>query len=106
MSCLSISDGVQETKKIKYYKRRKCDITFKVGEHEIIRTIEQYPHFLLPRGDHPYYQWGRKRSVCRIKQTLGKQKRDGLMIAPPLMVKVGTMILPDFIMNRRNLQIT
>lgn len=47
-------------KKIKYYKRRKCDITFKVGEHEIIRTIEQYPHFLLPRGDHPYYQWGRK----------------------------------------------
>ena len=47
-------------KEIKYYKRRKCDITFKVGEHEIIRTIEQYPHFLLPRGDHPYYQWGRK----------------------------------------------
>lgn len=45
---------------IRYYKRRKCDITFKVGEHEIIRTIEQYPHFLLPRGDHPYYQWGRK----------------------------------------------
>lgn len=45
---------------IKYYKRRKCDIKFKVGEHEITRTIEQYPHFLLPRGDHPYYQWGRK----------------------------------------------
>lgn len=45
---------------IRYYKRRKCDITFKVGDHKIIRTIEQYPHFLLPRGDHPYYQWGRK----------------------------------------------
>lgn len=47
-------------KAIKYYKRRKCDITFKVGNHEIVRTIEQYPHFVLPRGDHPYYQWGRK----------------------------------------------
>lgn len=47
-------------KGIKYYKRRKCDITFKVGEHEIVRTILQYPHMLLPRGDHPYYQWGRK----------------------------------------------
>lgn len=47
-------------KAIKYYKRRKCKITFKVGDKEIIREIEQYPHFLLPRGDHPYYQWGRK----------------------------------------------
>lgn len=47
-------------KEIKYYKRRKCKITFKVGDKEIIREIEQYPHFLLPRGDHPYYQWGRK----------------------------------------------
>ena len=47
-------------KAIKYYKRRKCDIKFKVGDHEIIRTIEQYPHLVLPRGDHPYYQWGRK----------------------------------------------
>lgn len=45
---------------IKYYERRKCEITFKVGDREITRTIEQYPHFLLPRGDHPYYQWGRK----------------------------------------------
>lgn len=47
-------------KGIRYYKRRKCDITFKVGEHKIVRTILQYPHMLLPRGDHPYYQWGRK----------------------------------------------
>lgn len=47
-------------KDIIYYKRRKCEIKFKVGEHEIIRTIEQYPHLVLPRGDHPYYQWGRK----------------------------------------------
>ena len=50
------SDG----RAIKYYERRKCEITFKVGDREITRTIEQYPHFLLPRGDHPYYQWGRK----------------------------------------------
>lgn len=47
-------------RKIRYYKRRKCDIKFKLGDHEIIRTIEQYPHLVLPRGDHPYYQWGRK----------------------------------------------
>ena len=47
-------------KVIKYYRRRKCEIKFKFGDHEITRTIEQYPHFLLPRGDHPYYQWGRK----------------------------------------------
>lgn len=47
-------------KDIKYYKRRKCEIKFKVGINEITRTIEQYPHFILPRGDHPYYQWGRK----------------------------------------------
>lgn len=45
---------------IKYYRRRKCDIKFKVGDYEIIRTIEQYPHFVFPRGDNPYYQWGRK----------------------------------------------
>lgn len=45
---------------IRYYPRRKCEIKFKVGDNEIIRTIEQYPHFLLPRGNHPYYQWGRK----------------------------------------------
>ena len=38
-------------KAIKYYKRRKCDIKFKVGDHEIIRTIVQYPHFVLPRGE-------------------------------------------------------
>lgn len=47
-------------KKIRYYRRRKCEIKFKVGDNEIVRTIEQYPHFAVPRGDHPYYQWGRK----------------------------------------------
>lgn len=45
---------------IKYYPRRKCEIKFKIGDHELVRTIEQYPHIVLPRGDHPYYQWGRK----------------------------------------------
>lgn len=47
-------------KAIRYHKRRKCEIKFKTGEHELVRTIEQYPHLVLPRGDHPYYQWGRK----------------------------------------------
>ena len=55
------SDGsTEEDKGIKYYKRRKCEITFTFGDRQIVRTIEQYPHLVLPRGNHPYYQWGRK----------------------------------------------
>ena len=62
-------------KEIKYYKRRKCDIKFKFGDQEIIRTIEQYPHFLLPRGDHPYYQWGRKDPFVGSNTAYGNKKR-------------------------------
>ena len=62
-------------KEIKYYKRRKCEITFKVGDNEIIRTIEQYPHFVLPRGDHPYYQWGRKDPFVGSNIAFGNKQR-------------------------------
>lgn len=62
-------------KEIKYYKRRKCEIKFKVGDQEIIRTIEQYPHFLLPRGDHPYYQWGRKDPFVGSNLAFGNKQR-------------------------------
>lgn len=62
-------------KEIKYYKRRKCDIKFKFGDQEIIRTIEQYPHFLLPRGDHPYYQWGRKDPFVGSNMAFGNKRR-------------------------------
>lgn len=62
-------------KAIKYYKRRKCDIKFKVGDHEIIRTIEQYPHLVLPRGDHPYYQWGRKDPFVGSNLAFGNKPR-------------------------------
>lgn len=62
-------------KAIKYYKRRKCDIKFTVGEHEIIRTIEQYPHFVRPRGDHPYYQWGRKDPFVGSNSIFGNKPR-------------------------------
>lgn len=62
-------------KEIKYYKRRKCKITFKVGDEEIIREIEQYPHFLLPRGDHPYYQWGRKDPFVGSNTAFGNKQR-------------------------------
>lgn len=62
-------------KEIKYYKRRKCKITFKVGDQEIIREIEQYPHFLLPRGDHPYYQWGRKDPFVGSNELWKNKKR-------------------------------
>lgn len=62
-------------KEIKYYKRRKCDIKFKFGDQEITRTIEQYPHFLLPRGDHPYYQWGRKDPFVGSNTAFGNKQR-------------------------------
>ena len=62
-------------KAIRYYKRRKCEIKFKVGDNEIIRTIEQYPHFVLPRGDHPYYQWGRKDPFVGSNMAYGNKQR-------------------------------
>lgn len=60
---------------IRYYKRRKCEIKFKVGDSEIIRTIEQYPHFAVPRGDHPYYQWGRKDPFVGTNTAWGNKPR-------------------------------
>lgn len=60
---------------IRYYKRRKCDIKFKVGDKEITRTIEQYPFFAVPRGDHPFYQWGRKDPFVGSNTAWGNKTR-------------------------------
>lgn len=60
---------------IRYYKRRKCEIKFKVGDSEITRTIVQYPHFAVPRGDHPYYQWGRKDPFVGTNTAWGNKPR-------------------------------
>lgn len=46
--------------RIKYYKSRECDIKFTAGGMEKVVTIKQYPHMAFPRGNNPYYQWGRK----------------------------------------------
>lgn len=62
-------------KEIRYYKRRKCEIRFKVGDNVLTRTIEQYPHFVLPRGDHPYYQWGRKDPFVGTNLAFGNKPR-------------------------------
>ena len=62
-------------KEFRYYKPRKCDITFTVGDQKITRTIEQYPHLLLPRGDHPYYQWGRKDPFVGSNAAWSNKKR-------------------------------
>lgn len=62
-------------KNIVYHKRRKCDITFKFGDQTIVRTIEQYPHIVLPRGDHPYYQWGRKDPFVGTNISGGNKER-------------------------------
>ena len=60
---------------IRYYKRRKCEIKFRVGDSEITRTIVQYPHFAVPRGDHPYYQWGRKDPFVGTNMAWGNKPR-------------------------------
>lgn len=60
---------------IRYYKRRKCEIRFRVGDSEITRTIVQYPHFAVPRGDHPYYQWGRKDPFVGTNTIWGNKAR-------------------------------
>lgn len=65
------SDG----KSIRIYKRRKCEIRFKVDDKEIVRTIEQYPHIAVPRGDHPYYQWGRKDPFVGSNTPFGNKPR-------------------------------
>lgn len=62
-------------KPIRYYKRRKCEIRFRVGDREITRTIVQYPHFAVPRGDHPYYQWGRKDPFVGTNTAFGNKPR-------------------------------
>lgn len=62
-------------KEITYYKRRKCKITFTIGDNTIVREIEQYPHILLPRGDHPYYQWGRKDPFVGSNLAYGNKPR-------------------------------
>lgn len=60
---------------IVYFQRRRCEIKFKVGDNEITRTIEQYPHFALPRGNSPYYQWGRKDPFIGTNMAWGNKKR-------------------------------
>lgn len=60
---------------IKYYRRRRCEITFTVGDRTITRTIEQYPHWVFPRGDHPYYQWGRKDPFVGSNTPFGNKER-------------------------------
>ena len=62
-------------REFRYYKPRKCVITFTVGDREIEREIIQYPHLLLPRGDHPYYQWGRKDPFVGTNELWTNKKR-------------------------------
>lgn len=53
---------------LRFYERHECElrITQKIsgsnGEHGFSQTVKivQEPHIALPRGNNPYYQWGRK----------------------------------------------
>lgn len=49
---------------IKYYRKRTCKIKFTAQTEDgpITRTVEiiKEPHIGFPRGNNPYYQWGRK----------------------------------------------
>ena len=65
-----------------YYRPRKCDITFTVGDLKIKRTIIQYPHLLLPRGDHPYYQWGRKDPFIGTNKLWTNKQRWSTVVKP------------------------
>ena len=69
-------------KEFRYYKPRKCDITFTVGDLKIQRTIIQYPHLLLPRGDHPYYQWGRKDPFIGTNKLWTNKQRWSTVVNP------------------------
>ena len=69
-------------REFRYYKPRKCVITFTVGEREIEREIVQYPHLLLPRGNHPYYQWGRKDPFVGTNQLWHNKHRWSTVVYP------------------------
>lgn len=51
--------------KIRYYERHECEvrITQRIssgkGVSQIVKIIQE-PHISLPRGNNPYFQWGRK----------------------------------------------
>lgn len=52
-------------KKIRYYDRHECEVKItqlisgEPGYSQIVKIIQE-PHISLPRGNNPYYQWGRK----------------------------------------------
>lgn len=52
-------------KKIRYYERHECEvrITQRIssgeGYSQTVKIIQE-PHISIPRGDNPYFQWGRK----------------------------------------------
>ena len=50
----------EDGEKIKYYKARKCEARFSVGEKSVTVTLEKKSHISFTRGNNPYYQWGRK----------------------------------------------
>ncbi len=49
---------------IRYYRKRICKIKFTAQTEDgpVTRTVEiiKEPHIAFPRGNNPYYQWGRK----------------------------------------------
>lgn len=61
--------------KIKYYKERECEIKFVAGDMERIIKIKQHPHTALPRGNNPYYQWGRKDPFIGTNMNFGNKPR-------------------------------
>lgn len=46
--------------KIKYYPKKTCKVRFRSGDLMREITIVRESHTALPRGNNPYYQWGRK----------------------------------------------
>lgn len=52
---------------VRYYDRHECEVRFtqlisNEGQKGVSKTVKivQQPHMALPRGNNPYFQWGRK----------------------------------------------
>lgn len=60
---------------VKYYKRRECKVTFTARKLSRQITVVQESHMAFPRGDNPYYQWGRKDPFIATNIKWGNKRR-------------------------------
>lgn len=64
-----------EGQKIKYYPERRCEVKFTAGDLSRTITVIKKSHMAFPRGNSPYYQWGRKDPFCGSLDAGGNKPR-------------------------------